>query len=129
MILSEEDRVKKAHIMMMKHPETAFYSGVMMMGNTEVVDSKITAYTDGVNKRYGREFLKVLCPDQATVNGLVLHENLHIALRHMIHNIDLFKEDRQLANMAADFVVNDIIMNIKDKNLVKLPEGGCYDPK
>ena len=129
MILSEEDRVKKAHIMMMKHPETAFYSGVMMMGNTEVVDSKITAYTDGVNKRYGREFLKTVCPDQATVNGLVLHENLHIALRHMIHNIDLFKEDRQLANMAADYVVNDIIMNLKDKNLATLPEGGCYDPK
>lgn len=129
MILTEEDRIKKAHIMMMKHPETAFYSGVMMMGNTEVVDSNITAYTDGVNKRYGRAFLKKLCPDQATVNGLVLHENLHIALRHMIHSIDLFKEDAQLANMAADFVVNDIIMSLKDQNLAKLPEGGCYDPK
>lgn len=129
MILSQEDRVKKAHIMMMKHPETAFYSGVMMMGTTAVVDDNITAYTDGVNKRYGREFLEKVCPDQATVNGLVLHENLHIALRHMIHSLDLFKEDRGLANRAADFVVNDIIENIKDKNLVKLPEGGCYDPK
>ena len=80
--------------MMMKHPETAFYSGVMMMGNTEVIDDAITAYTDGVNKRYGRGFLEAFCPDQATVNGLVLHENLHIALRHMIHNIDLFKIGR-----------------------------------
>ena len=128
-MLSQEDRIKKAHIAMMKHPETAFYSGVMMMGTTEVVDGKITAYTDGVNKRYGRLFLEKVCPDQATVNGLVLHENLHIALRHMIHNLDLFKEDRNLANMAADFVVNDIIMNLKDKTLAKLPEGGCYDPK
>lgn len=128
-MLSQEDRVKKAHIMMMKHPETAFYSGVMMMGTTAVVDDNITAYTDGVNKRYGREFLAKVCPDQATVNGLVLHENLHIALRQMIHSLDLFKEDRQLANRAADFVVNDIIENIKDKNLVRLPEGGCYDPK
>ena len=128
-MLSQEDRVKKAHIMMMKHPETAFYSGVMMMGTTAVVDDNITAYTDGVNKRYGREFLAKVCPDQATVNGLVLHENLHIALRQMIHSLDLFKEDRQLANMAADFVVNDIIENIKDKNLVRLPQGGCYDPK
>jgi predicted metal-dependent peptidase len=47
----------------------------------------------------------------------------------MLHNIDLFREDRKRANMAADYVVNDIIVNIKDKNLVKLPEGGCYDPK
>ena len=128
-MLSQEDRIKKAHIMMMKHPETAFYSGVMMMGTTEVIDSKVTAYTNGVDKRYGRTFLETVCKDQATVNGLVLHENLHIALRHLIHNRDLFEEDRSLANMAADFVVNDIITNLKDQTLAKLPEGGCYDPK
>ena len=129
MKLTEEQRVKKAHIAMLKHPETALYSGVMMMGTTEVVDGNITAYTDGVNKRYGRKFLEEMCKDDKEVAGLVLHENLHISLRHLLHNIDLFNEDRRLANMAADFVVNDIIMNIKDKNLVKLPEGGCYDPK
>ena len=129
MKLTQEQRIKKAHIAMLKHPETALYSGVMMMGSTEVVDTPITAYTDGVNKRYGRAFLEAICPDDREVAGLVLHENLHISLRHMIHNLDLFKEDRNRANRAADFVVNDIIMNIKDKNLVKLPEGGCYDPK
>jgi len=129
MKLTQEQRVKKAHIAMMKHPETALYSGVMMMGTTEVLDEPITAYTDGVNKRYGRAFLEKVCPDDREVAGLVLHENLHIALRQMIHNLDLFKEDRSLANQAADYVVNDIIMNIKDKNLVALPEGGCYDPK
>ena len=129
MQMTQEDRVKKAHIMMMKHPETAFYSGVMMMGSTEVVDENITAYTDGVNKRYGKLFLEKVCPDQATVNGLVLHENLHIALRHILHNRDLFEENAKLANMAADFVVNDIIVSLKDKALCKLPEGGCYDPK
>lgn len=129
MKLTQEQRIKKAHIAMMKHPETALYSGVMMMGTTEVIDEPITAYTDGVNKRYGRAFLEKVCPDDREVAGLVLHENLHIALRQMIHNLDLFKEDRNLANRAADFVVNDIIENIKDKNLVKLPDGGCYDPK
>jgi len=129
-MLTQEDRVKKAHIMMMKHPETAFYSGVMMMGETSVIDdNSVTAYTDGVNKRYGRHFLETICTEQAEVNGLVLHENLHIALRQMIHNRDLFLENRKLANMAADFVVNDIITNLKDKALAKLPEGGCYDPK
>jgi predicted metal-dependent peptidase len=128
-MLTEEDRVKKAHIAMMKHPETALYSGVMMMGNSSVIDDAITAYTDGINKRYGRAFLKAVCKTDQEVAGLVLHENLHIVLRHMLHNIDLFREDRKRANMAADYVVNDIIMNIKDKNLVKLPEGGCYDPK
>ena len=129
-MLTEEQRIKKGHIALMKHPETALWSGVMMMGATSVIDDpKVTAYTDGVNKKYGRGFLQTVCKDQTEVNGLILHENLHIGLRHMIHNIDLFKDDRQLANMAADYVVNDIIMNVKDKSLVKLPEGGCYDPK
>ncbi len=129
-MLTEEQRVKKGHIALMKHPETALWSGIMMMGTTSVIDDpSVTAYTDGVNKKYGRGFLQAVCKDQAEVNGLILHENLHIGLRHLIHNIDLFKDDRQLANMAADYVVNDLIMNIKDKSLVKLPEGGCYDPK
>ena len=130
MNMTEEDRVKKAHIALMRHPETALYSGVMMMGETSIDDNpKTTAYTDGVNKRYGRKFLEVVCKDQLEVNGLVLHENLHISLRQMIHNRDLFMEDRKLANKAADFVVNGIIMNLKDKSLAKLPEGGCYDPR
>jgi len=128
-MLTQEERVMKAHITMMKHPETALYSGVMMMGTTEVVDTPVTAYTDGVNKRYGRAFLEKVCKDQLEVNGLVLHENLHISLRHMIHNRDLFEEDRSIANQAADYVVNSIINNLKDTRLAKLPEGGLYDPK
>lgn len=129
MQMTEEMRIKKAHISLMKHPETALYSGVMMMGTTEVIDEDITAYTDGVNKRYGRKFLQEMCKDQLEVNGLVLHENLHIVFRQLIHNLDLFKEDRKRANKAADYVVNAVIHNLKDKSLAKLPEGGCYDPK
>ena len=97
MKLTQEQRIKKAHIAMLKHPETALYSGVMMMGSTEVVDTPITAYTDGVNKRYGRKFLEVVCKDQLEVNGLVLHENLHISLRQMIHN----REDRKSTRLNS----------------------------
>jgi len=128
MMLTEEQRIKKAHIALMKHPETALYSGVMMMGKTEVIDdAAVTAYTDGLNKKYGRGFLKTVCKLDTEVAGLVLHENLHIGLRHMINNRDLFKENRALANKAADYVVNAIIVGIKDKQLVKLPDGGLYD--
>jgi predicted metal-dependent peptidase len=128
--LTEEQRIKKAHIALMKHPETALYSGVMMMGITEVIDdAAVTAYTDGINKKYGRGFLKAVCRTDAEVAGLVLHENLHIALRHMLNSRDLFKENRGLANKAADYVVNDIIMHIKDKQLIKLPEGGLYEDR
>lgn len=131
-MLDEETRVKKGHIMLMKHPQTALWSGVMMMGTTTISDvENMTAYTDGVNKVYGRKFLRETCETQAKVNGIILHENLHIGLRHPIHAMDLFKEDMKRANMAADFVVNDFIMEIHKKypDLVQLPEGGCYDPR
>jgi predicted metal-dependent peptidase len=129
MEMTEEVRIKRGHIAMMKHMETALYSGVMMMGETSVEDSKITAYTDGYNKRYGRAFLAEMCKEDAEVNALILHENLHIVLRHHIYGKDMFMENKELANYAADYVVNGIIMAIKDKKLVKLPDGGLYDPR
>ena len=130
-MITEEQRIKKGHIALMKHPETALWGGVMMMGSTEVVDEAITAYTDGINKKYGRAFLQAICPTQAEVNGLILHENLHIGLRHHLHGADMFKEDGEKANKAADYVVNDMITEISKKypDLVQLPKGGLYDPQ
>jgi predicted metal-dependent peptidase len=130
-MITEEQRIKKGHIALMKHPETALWGGVMMMGSTEVVDEAITAYTDGINKKYGRAFLQAICPTQAEVNGLILHENLHIGLRHHLHGADMFREDGEKANKAADYVVNDMITEISKKypDLVQLPKGGLYDPQ
>lgn len=127
MKLTTEQRIKKAHIALMKHPETALYSGVFMMGDTVVDDDVPTAYTDGVNKKYGRAFIDALSDPE--VNALVLHENLHIVFRHLLHNRDLFEEDKSLANQAADYVVNDVIASLKDKTLARLPEGALVDPK
>jgi predicted metal-dependent peptidase len=116
-------------VALMRHPETALYSGVLMLGANEVVDEPITAYTDGINKRYGRAFVEAICKTDPELNGLVLHEALHIVFRHILHNRDLFMEDRARANKAADYVVNDVIMNLQDKTLAQLPKGGLYDPK
>ena len=129
----QEVRLKKAHIALMKHPETALYSGVMLMGKSEVSEEMFTAYTDGVNKRYSKPFLETIdC--EPKLRGLVLHENLHVALKQIPRGKDMFKEDSKIANMAADFVVNDIIFNIKgtisggNEAIVALPEGALYDP-
>jgi len=133
--MSKQDiRVKKAHIALMKHPETALYSGVMLMGKSEVVDSGCpTAYTDGVNKVYGRKFLESV-DTEPKVRGLVLHENLHVALKQLPRGKDMFDENRTLANIAADMVVNNIIEDIKgnitgsSERIVELPDGAVYDP-
>jgi predicted metal-dependent peptidase len=131
-MLTQEQRVKKAHIALMKSKHTVWWGGVMMMGTSEVSDKEgLTAYTDGINKVYGRAFLTGVCKEDAEVAGLVLHENLHIGLRQGILNRDLWVENAKLANVAADMVVNDIIMEIhkEDPNLVKLPAGGCYEER
>ena len=130
----QETRIKRGHITLMKHPETALYSGVMLMGKTEVVDAKFTAYTDGVNKKYSRWFLEEHVNTEPELRGLILHENLHVALKQVAFGKTMFKENSRMANLAADFVVNDIIVNIKgtitgsQEKLVVMPDGGVYDP-
>jgi predicted metal-dependent peptidase len=126
--MSQETRLKRNHIALMKHPETAWYSGIMMMGENEVIDKEVTAYTDGVNKRYGRKFMESI-KDEAQLRGLIMHENLHVALKHIPRNKDLWKENSKLANASADYVVNDIIENMKDKAHIKLPDGALYHPQ
>lgn len=131
-MVNEETRIKRGHITMMKHQDTALYAGVFLMGVSEVVDKKFTAYTDGVNKRYSRPFIAEI-KSEPQLRGLILHENLHVALKQILIGKTMFKENAQLANMAADFVVNDIIANIKGKlsngeALVELPDGALYHP-
>lgn len=127
MAISEETRLKKAHIALMKHKETALYSGVIMMGKSVVIDDKITAYTDGINKKYGRQFISKLT--DAELRALILHENLHVALKHIPRFKKEFKDNAHLTNVATDYVVNDVIVSLTDKELCKLPEGGLYDAK
>lgn len=125
-VMDSELKLKKARIKLMRHPETCLYSGVMLMGETSVEENVPTAYTDGLNKRYGRKFLESLTVEETA--AVDLHETLHVLLKHIPRHRDLMKQDRKLANIAMDFVVNDIIMNIEDKTLCKLPQGCYYDP-
>ena len=122
-------RLKKAHIRLIKHPETCLYGGVILMGESSVIDDPSqcpTAYTDGKNKRYGRAFMEKLSDEE--VAGLIMHENLHVLMKHIPRHRDLMKENAKLANIAMDYAVNDVIHNINDKKLCVLPKGALYDP-
>jgi predicted metal-dependent peptidase len=134
---NEETRIKKAHITLMQHPSTALYSGVIASGKNEVVDAKteggkFTAYTDGINKVYCREYVAEY-DSEAKLRGLILHENLHVALKQIPRHRDL-EHDHKLLNYAMDFVVNDIIKNTEGvtgfakEQLVALPDGALYHP-
>lgn len=126
--LQAEQRVQKSHVWLMKNPKYCLYSGVFMVGNTSIDDEVPTACTDGRNTWYGREFVDKM--KDAELKGVILHENLHKAFRHTTVWKHLYKEHAVLANMACDYVINQMIVD-SDPNAVEvaLPECGLLDPK
>lgn len=124
--LTAEQRVQKAHIYLMGNPKYCLYSGIFMLGRTEVRDDLPTAYTDGINKLYGRAFVETLTDQE--LRGLILHEANHVAFRHLTMWRSLFEEDADTAGRACDYVINLMIHDSDpDGTHVKLPEGGCFD--
>ena len=102
-----ERRVKKAKITLMRKPEFALWSGIMMVGKTEVRDGFPSACTNGRDEIYGTEFVDGLSDKELMF--VVLHENLHKAFRHLLIWKKLHEEDARLANMACDYVINLIL--------------------
>ena len=126
--LSAEQRVQKAHVGLMKDPKYCLYSGIFMVGNTSVDEDVPTACTDGRNTMYGREFVGK--QDDKRLKGLILHENLHKAFRHITTWKALYKEWPVLANMACDYVINLMIDDSDPAHTnVMLPDGGLLDQK
>jgi predicted metal-dependent peptidase len=124
--LTVEQLIQKDHVALMKDPKYCLYSGIIMIGRTEVKDDVPTACTDGRNTYYGREYMSKLASNKR--KGVILHENLHKAFRHTTVWRHLFKENPTMANMACDYVINLMIMD-GDNNFVSLPDGALLDHK
>jgi predicted metal-dependent peptidase len=127
MKLTPEQRLQKIHVRMMGHPATLSYSAILMVGDTEVRDDIPTACTNGRDVLYGADFIRSL--EDSEIVGLVLHENLHKVYQHHWLWKHLWKENAQLANQAADYVINLEIadMEKKHKGFVKLPDCALLD--
>jgi predicted metal-dependent peptidase len=124
--LTVEQLIQKDHVALMKDPKYCLYSGIIMIGRTEVKDDVPTACTDGRNTYYGRDYMAKLASSKR--KGVILHENLHKAFRHTTIWRHLFKENPTIANMACDYVINLMIMD-GDNNFVSLPDGALLDHK
>lgn len=126
MALSAEDRITKAHIALMQDKRTLAYSGLLMVGSTEVSNTCPTAATNGRDVTYGRAFVESLTDGE--LRFLVLHETKHKLYQHLFVWRKLYEEDAQLANQACDYVIN---LEIKDLNkwsdFLVMPEGGLCD--
>lgn len=105
----EERRLKKVKIALMRNPKFALWSGIMMVGKTSIAENIPTAYTNGRDEVYGRQFVKDL--DDKELGFVVLHENLHKAFRHLFIWRKLYDENPRLANAACDYVINLMIVN------------------
>lgn len=120
--MKEERKLKRVKISLMRNPLFAQWSGIMMIGETMVSDSVPTAMTNGRDEVYGRNFVKEL--SERELAFVVLHENLHKAFRHMTTWRRLAEENAMLANMAMDYVINQIIVDTDPgETLTAMPRG------
>lgn len=93
---------------------------LMQLGTRELVDGLRSAYTDGVNEKYGVEFLDLL--EDAPARFVIVHENYHKMGRHLVLYDKLWKQDARIANMACDYWINGLLDNIaKTNNLIEMP--------
>ena len=126
--LTAEQKVQRAHVSLMKNPNYCLYSGVFMVGKVEIVDDVPTACTNGRDVMYGRAFIDKL--SESNIKGVILHENLHKAFRHTTMWKHLYDKHAQMANMACDFVINQMIVDSDPMGReVALPKDGLLDPK
>jgi predicted metal-dependent peptidase len=105
----EERKLKKVKINIMRDPDFALWSGIMMVGKTYIDDNVATACTNGRDERYGRKFVAELSEKELAF--VVLHEAMHKAYRHLTTWRKLYDATPQLANAACDYVIN---LQLKD---------------
>jgi predicted metal-dependent peptidase len=123
-----QQKLERAFLWIMKNPNYAAYTGVLMVGESTLSDKPgLTARTDGKNVEYGEAFVDSLSEQE--VRFLILHENLHKAFRHLHVWKHLWQISPGKANAAADYVINDMILESSENGNVVMPAGGLHDPK
>lgn len=126
MALTSEQRVTKAHIAVMRSKEFCMFSGVLSVGKVIYTEDIPTACTNGRDVIYNPKFISTLNDKQ--LNFVVLHEALHKVFQHMFLWKKLWKENPQLANIAADYVVNNTIHEADpQESIASIPKEALFD--
>lgn len=98
-----EDIILKSILQVRK--ECQFFAALMMFANIYPSKKIDTAATNGKDIYVNEDFLKSLKSKEQ--NALLLHEVLHVALLHVPR---IGSRDKKVWNIAADIVVNDLII-------------------
>jgi predicted metal-dependent peptidase len=126
MALTSEQRVTKSHIAIMRSKEFCMFAGVLSVGKVNFTEDMPTACTNGRDVMYNPNFIKTL--NDKELNFVVLHEALHKVYQHMHLWKKLWKENPQLANMSADYVVNYAIHEADETQEVAIrPQSALFD--
>lgn len=120
MKLTTEQRIEKAHVLLMQDPDFCLFSGVFMVGKVTVKDEVPTAYTNGRDVTYGRAFVDSL--NDKELAFVVLHEAMHKSYRHLFVWRKLAEENMRLANMAMDYVINLQLVDYNKPNVIEFPK-------
>lgn len=99
--------------------ECQFFGALMLFATIKESKKIDTACTDGKDIFFNEVFLKSL--NSSEQNALMLHEVLHVALLHVQRR--QFR-DPKIWNIAADIVVNDLILR---NTPFKLPKGAIIN--
>lgn len=129
-----ERKLQAARVALMRDVRFRSLSGVMMMGKVTVTDNCPTAYTNGRDEVYGRDFISKL--ERKCVAFVAIHETMHKALRHLTTYRNMWKEDPQLANQACDYAINNRLVKMDpNETVIAMPRDengqllGLYDPR
>ena len=101
--------------------ECHFFGALMLFAEIHPDKSIDTAATDGKKIMVNENFLASLKSSEQ--NALLLHEVLHMALLHVTRR---GQRDGYVWNIAADIVVNDLIIR---NTKFKLPQGAIIEKK
>jgi predicted metal-dependent peptidase len=102
------------------------FAGVLSVGKVTFTKDLPTAATNGRDVMYNPEFIDTM--NDKELNFVVLHEALHKAFQHMHLWKKLWVESPQLANMAADYVVNNTIKEADEYGeITSMPSSALFD--
>ncbi len=112
-----EEIISKCKLQVRK--ECQFFGALMLFASIKETKKYDTACTDGKDIYFNMNFLKSL--NSSEQNALMLHEVLHMALLHVTRRQN---RDPKIWNIAADIVVNDLILR---NTTFILPKGAITD--
>jgi predicted metal-dependent peptidase len=102
----------QARVYLMQNPKWAFYSALLMLLMDKMDHPEVpTAGVDGKYLYINREFFMSL-ESKPRRAGLLAHESLHVALKHMIRGASIPMEMMEKFQEACDHVIN--LMLVED---------------